>query len=69
MFGFSFPVGTRNPHKDRKTRKIQTSGDISPVPTKKKGLGLQLGLGGRFFELGVNVRVMFRGNRILNVAL
>ena len=55
-FGCTSLVGTRSSHKDSTTRKIRTSGDISPVPTRKKYI---LGLGVRF-----RVTIGVRGYRV-----
>jgi hypothetical protein len=53
---------TRSPHKDSKTRNIQTSGDILPVPARKKAI---LGLGVRFkvrVIIGVQIRFGVRNS-------
>jgi hypothetical protein len=55
----------RGPHKDSKTRTIRTSGNISPVPKRKKailGFGVRVTIKVRFRVL----RLRERENRILN---
>lgn len=60
VFSFTILVGNRSPHKDSKTRNIRTSGNILPVPTRKKAI-----LGVRFrvrftFRVRVQVKVWFK---------
>jgi hypothetical protein len=57
VFGFTILVGTIT-HKDIKTRKVSTIGDILLVPTRKKSI---LGLGVRLrakIRVKVRIRVM-----------
>ena len=61
-------VWTRSPHKDRKTRTIQTSEDILQVHTMKNAfLAVRVQIRGMFsFGVKVSVRLAVRENRILN---